>query len=242
MPRHDRRGGGVGLIYRDSYKAKRVKFENFSSFEHQTVSLSCGTQQLVITCVYLSSGVFTQDFSSQFSELLSFLQAENAKHLIVGDFNFHVNIDTDVDAKKLISLLHQFDLIQHVNVPTHTAGNTLDLVISKDDLLVRDISTDLSVRSDHFAVLFTLSFPSPGLPKQTVTYRSWKSVDHDQLRNDIGEAFSDFTCSDVESAVHNYNEVLQHIVDKHAPEKTRVVTIRPDAPWYNSKLAEEKET
>ena len=145
-----------------------------------------------------------------------------------------------MDAKKLISLLHQFDLIQHVNVPTHTAGNTLDLVISKDDLLVRDISTDLSVRSDHFAVLFTLSFPSPGLPKQTVTYRSWKSVDHDQLRNDIGEAFSDFTCSDVESAVHNYNEVLQHIVDKHAPEKTRVVTIRPDAPWYNSKLAEEK--
>ena len=82
------------LIYCDSYKAKRVKFEKLSSFELQTVSLSCGTQQLVITCVYLSSGVFTQDFSSQFSELLSFLQAENAKHLIVGDFNFHVNIDT----------------------------------------------------------------------------------------------------------------------------------------------------
>ena len=34
LPRHDRRGGGVGLIYRDSYKAKRVKFEKFSSFEH----------------------------------------------------------------------------------------------------------------------------------------------------------------------------------------------------------------
>ena len=108
LPRHDRRGGGVGLIYRDSYKAKRVKFEKFSSFERQTVSLSCGTQQLVITCVYLSSGVFTQDFSSQFSELLSFLQAENAKHLIVGDFNFHVNIDTDVDAKKLISRMTSF--------------------------------------------------------------------------------------------------------------------------------------
>ena len=31
--------------------------------------------------------------------------------------NFRVNIDTDVDAKKLKSLLHQFDLIEHVNVP-----------------------------------------------------------------------------------------------------------------------------
>ena len=52
-----------------------------------------------------------------------------------------------------------------------------------------------------------------------MTYRSWKSVDHDQLRKDIGDAFSEFTCSDVESAVYNYNEVLQNIVDKHAPEK-----------------------
>ena len=105
---------------------------------------------------------------------------------------------------------------------------------------MNDIRTDLSVSSDHFAVLFTLSSPSPGLPKQTVSYRSWRSVDHDKLRKDIGDAFSNFTCSDVESAVHHYNEVLQNIVDKHAPEKTRVVTIRPEAPWYNSKLAEEK--
>ena len=49
------------------------------------------------------------------------------------------------------------------------------------------------------------------------TYRSWKSVDQDQLRKDIGDDFSEFTCSDVESAVHNYNEVLQNIVDTHAP-------------------------
>ena len=65
-------------------------------------------------------------------------------------------------------------------------------------------------------------------------------MDHDKLRKDIGDVFSNFTCSDVESAVHHYNEVLQNIVDKHAPEKTRVVTIRPEAPWYNSKLAEKK--
>ena len=218
LPRHDRHGGGVGLIYPDSYKAKRVKCEKFSSFEDQTVSLSCGTEQLVVTCVYLNSGVFTQDFSSQFSELLSFLQAESAKHLIVGDFNVHVNINTDVSNLK--SFLHQFNLIQHVNVPTHTTGNKLDLVISRGDISVKDIRTDPSVRSNHFAVLFALSSPPPGLPKQTVTYHSWKSVDHDQLRKDIGDAFTEFTCSDVESAVHNYNEVLQNIVDKHAPEKT----------------------
>ena len=56
LPCHDRRGGGVGFIFRDSYKAKRVKCEKLSSFEHQTVSFSCGTELLVVTCVHLNSG------------------------------------------------------------------------------------------------------------------------------------------------------------------------------------------
>ena len=37
VPRQDRGGGGVGLLYRDSYKTKHVKVEKLSSFEHQTV-------------------------------------------------------------------------------------------------------------------------------------------------------------------------------------------------------------
>ena len=49
LARHDRRSGGLGLIYRGSYKAKQMKFEKCSSFEHQTSPLSCGTEQLVVT-------------------------------------------------------------------------------------------------------------------------------------------------------------------------------------------------
>ena len=44
-----------------------------------------------------------------------------------------------VDAKKLKSLLQQFDLIQHVNIPTLAAGNTFDLVISIGDISVKDM-------------------------------------------------------------------------------------------------------
>ena len=106
---------------------------------------------------YLSFGVFTQDFSSEFSELLSFLQAENATYLIVGDFNFHVNIYI-VDAKKQKTVLHQFHLIQHVNIPTHRTGNTLGLVISRGDISVKDILRYLSVRSDHCLIYIIITF------------------------------------------------------------------------------------
>ena len=82
----------------------------------------------------------------------------------------------------------------------------LDLVLSRGDASVKDICTDLAVRSDHFAVLFTISSPSPGLPKQTVTFSGWRSMDHEQLGKDIGKAFSNFTCFDVDLAVHNYDK------------------------------------
>ena len=40
--------------------------------------------------------------------------------------------------------------------------------------------------------------------------------------------------------VESYNSVLKDIVDKHAPEKSCVIVVRSDAPWYTSELVKEK--
>ena len=36
------------------------------------------------------------------------------------------------------------------------------------------------------------------------------------------------------------NSVLKDIVDKHAPEKSRLIVVRADAPWYTSERLKEK--
>ena len=41
--------------------------------------------------------------------------------------------------------------------------------------------------------------------------------------------------------MESYNSVLKDIVDKHAPEKSRVIVVRADAPWYTSELEAAKE-
>ena len=50
--------------------------------------------------------------------------------IIVGDFNIHYEVPSKAD--KLVNMLEMYDLIQHVNEPTHTHtnGHILDLVIS----------------------------------------------------------------------------------------------------------------
>ena len=102
------------------------------------------------------------------------------------------------------------------------------------------LKSDQSVDSDHFALIFNLSFQSPGAVERTITNRNWKSVDISVLRSDIANVFDGFTTQGPESAVESYNSVLTDIVDKHAPEKSRVIIVRADAPWYTSELVKEK--
>ena len=65
-------------------------------------------------------------------------------------------------------------------------------------------------------------------------------MDKSVLRSDIAKAFDGFTTQDPESAMESYNSVLKDIVDKHAPEKSRVIVVRADAPWYTFELVKEK--
>lgn len=179
-------------------------------------------------------------FNTEFSELLSNLQSIPGKHIVLGDFNFHVNDPEDAQARKFTALIEQYNFSQHVTFPTHDAGNTLDLVITRKDLTVSNISIDQSVKSDHHAVILSLSSVSPGVTKRSITYRKWRSVNVDSVREDISSVFADFAVHDLDSAVRTYNTALGDIIKKHAPEKSRVVDIREDSPWYNSDLAKEK--
>ena len=64
-------GGGVALIFRDTYKAKRVKTGKYTNFENQTASLSLGTNYLHVTTIYIPSGIFSSEFNEQISDLLN---------------------------------------------------------------------------------------------------------------------------------------------------------------------------
>ena len=131
--------------------------------------------------------------------------------------------------------------MQHVKFPTHKLGNTLDVVISRDDVGVNNLRPDSLVKSDHFSVLFDLSSSRPGLPRETREYRCWRKVDLDAFQADLQTAFSDFDACNLSTAIDSYNSFITSIADKHAPLKKRQVTIHPDAEWYNDELKVEKQ-
>ena len=53
--------------------------------------------------------------------------------ILTGDFNFHVDVASDSDAQVFLDLLTSIGLKQHVTVPTHISGHTLDLLITREN-------------------------------------------------------------------------------------------------------------
>ena len=143
------RGGGVALLHRDSYKVVLERSRKRETFEHQIASLTFRTELLRVITFYKPEGIYNDKFHTEFCDLLSefFSKAGSYKPLILGDFNLHVNDETNNYANKFKSTLSNFGLVQHVSFPTHEGGNTLDLVITRQDLGIFATRPDASSSS-----------------------------------------------------------------------------------------------
>ena len=153
-------------------------------------------------------------------------------------WNIHANNIDSSDTQHLNSLLDIFSLKQHVNVPTHKLGNTIDLLCTRDsDTGIDCINVINELVSDLFVVHFNLATCRPPLPKKTVAARRFKSINLVTFKEDIkNSVLSHLSSEDPDELAKLYNQQLTEILDKHAPVKTKTVTIRPLAPWYTDDI------
>ncbi|KAK7912672.1 hypothetical protein WMY93_012883 [Mugilogobius chulae] len=140
------------------------------------------------------------------------------------------------DFKQVLDCLN---LQQLVDGPTHKKGHTLDLVITDSipltDLHIYDIGT-----SDHQAVNIKIPQSSQfSKPKRHITFRNIKNIDPASFTQHL-QLLSSPPSSSVSDLIDYYNNSLSHILDTHAPLKSRTVTFTRPAPWYTTKLRDMK--
>ena len=158
--------------------------------------------------------------------------------LCVGDFNINMDNEHDHKTKSFKSMLDEFGLKQHVNVPTHKFGHVLDLVISDQSypylLLENGPAIEGYVESDHFPLCFHISWMKPSKPSKSIKYRRWKTLNKETFKADLKAACLtyDLAC-DTNAFVEFYNKTLNAILEKHLPLKEKVVTEHANCPYYN---------
>ncbi len=142
-----------------------------------------------------------------------------------------------------MDILSQFNLVLHINEPTHKLGNSLDLIITLRTSILLNHKVDFQI-SDHSNILFQIDMRKPACPQKVVKFRKLKKVNMEELRKDIKET-SDRgkTINDLVALVDHYNQEFSRILDKHAPEEEQQVTLRKPTPWTSEdiKLDKQKE-
>jgi len=109
------------------------------------------------------------------------------------------------------------------------------------DPLINDVKVTDPIISDHSAVHSTLHSEKPRLEKKVVSSRKLSDIDINCFRMDIESSVLLKHQDDLDAVFTKYDEVLKSLLDKHAPVKERVVTVRPSAPWYTAEVTAEKQ-
>ena len=249
-----RRGGGTGLMFRDSLGVKKVAGGEFESFEFSEWLIT-GNFSKKVRLVIIYRPPYSEDhpvtvatFCVEFAKYMESILLSKEPLVIVGDINIHVDDKENSDALNFLDLLQSLGLQQHVTDPTHIHGHILDLIITRmAENVIREKPQVDRYFSDHASVLCKLVSNKPCFARKKINYRKIKSVDVPTLVNDLAESSlcRNVSCSsdvDILSALEldnlakTYNHTLSHLLELHAPLKTKTIVSRPTVPWYNDEI------
>ena len=133
--RQGRRGSGLAPISGDRYKVVSLRTGQLQSF--QFTKWRIGLKHMTLTVFgiyhppYSDQSQTNLDSLDEFTDWIAEYIMNDMNVIILGDFNLHVNDSNNDNAMNFIETSQVLALEQHVKFPTHTSGNTLDLVLTE---------------------------------------------------------------------------------------------------------------
>ncbi|PIK53461.1 hypothetical protein BSL78_09647 [Apostichopus japonicus] len=198
-PPEGRRGGGLALLYKSALDVRLLSSSTGVHYKLVKCEHSIENQRVRLAVVYRpppsqQHGLTTSAFLDEWSTFLTDYAIDRREVLVVGDFNFNLDVDTDSHAQCFLDALKACGFQQHVREPTHIHGHTLAVVISRD---TNDVVSDATFTDpvlcdqlgkasrDHFDVSFTTNLPKPVPIRKLVSYRKFSKIDMEAFRQDI---------------------------------------------------------
>ena len=244
-PRKNRRGGGVALLYKNDLKAKKMPVIAQKSFEYQEVKIRTMEKTFHILIVYRPppNSINKSNDGQFFEEFATYLEKQSVQTgqlIIVGDFNFHVDDMNDAAATKFLDLMTSMNFQQHVTESTHEFGHTLDLVFTyAGENIIKDIEVGDRdpLLSDHCPIHFKVVASKPRHERRRESYRKIRSIDLGSFLEDLGIALENLK----EFSAKSVHICFRNVLDKHAPVKERIATMRPkNNKWITDDIKKEQ--
>ena len=234
VDRNGNRGGGILIVFKIGISIKETIPQKFSSFENLSVTIELQNQRYCLVCVYRTGS--KRGFFEECQDFLTEKCLLPEKLLIVGDFNLHMNDNTDSNVKQFENILHTLNLVQMIKEPTHEKGNILDLLIIRaNDSTISSPEVIHESMSDHCIIKLFLNQRKPRPPTKTIVTRNFKRVNMNELRDAMVQSDLTDTVTKAASVTEKlcaFNNVVIDILDKFAPAKRKKIVIRPNTQWF----------
>jgi hypothetical protein len=236
-------GGGTGIIFKDTMHCELLDSGEMLSIEFSEWLLRYNSVELRILIIYRrpyspAHPVTTCTFLKEIQDFLAKKVIGRGKLLITGDINIHLDDPADRDAIKFTNIISSMDLEQHVHLPTHEHGHTLDVFITRSngELSMDKPQQGLKI-SDHYLITSKCAVPKPSWETKLVTYRKLKNIDIDALKSDLSTLCYDLSDStNLPVLWDSFESGLSMILDKHAPLIEKKIVVRPKVPWFDDNL------
>ena len=246
VPRLSGRGGGIALIY--SLAISNIKLVTgdleMSSFELMEVCFGCHQQTFRLALIYRPGHSGTDHaFMEEFGLFLDVFLAKPGKLMVCGDFNYWVdNPISKPFSAEFVELLDLNNLYNHVLVPTHISGHTLDLVLTPtcSDYVrnVELVPIDCTV-SDHGLILFDVDVDRPPSYTKLITFRNYKNINQAEIVEEIRSRLNSVDTAHMsgDQLVAFYCNFFHSVQDMFFPLVTKEIRVKEDGPWYNQTTA-----
>ncbi len=248
-PREGRTGGGTCCIHKKQLDITLIDTEKRKTFEHMELKLNIQSTLVTILIVYRPESSKKKRYSMDefFTEFANFMtEYYLLKHevIIVGDFNFHVNKSNDGKAKRFLELIKLFSFKNIITEPTHKDGNTLDLILIRENSILLNHKVD-EQNSDHSNIIFSLNLEKPKPVTKTIKFRKTKEINMESFKKDIADKISETIDQNKDpekyllALLNKYNS-MSEVLDKHAPVIEKTVIERNFTPWSRKDIIIEK--
>ena len=231
-------GGGVALIYSlaiSNIKHGMAAFQ-VSSFELMGASFSRHRQIINIYVVYRLGHPGTDcAFMEEFGSFLDGLLLVGGNSVICGDFNYWVDDPSSKPFSAELELLDLSNFENFVSFPTQLSGHTLNLILtpagSEYVKHVEALPID-SDKSDHALILFSLEVMRPHAVKKTITFRSYRNADNNNIVNDFEHILNilDVSSLTAEDCTLWYNNFFNSLENKFCPLISKEILVKANAP------------
>ena len=94
--------------------------------------------------------------------------------------------------------------------------------------------------ADHSLVQATLGIEKYNALDKLVTYRKFKNINEMEFRKDLKDQLTECgTHEELEAKIDCYNRVILITLDKHTPQKTKLVKVSHKEPWLSDRIKAE---